>query len=89
MFAYGNNVAIMNTITIDSNIYRGAEDYAKRHNVSIKQLVETYLRKILSPEAPDKPALDMPPRLEKLGGCLAGVEDDKDEKLNYLLKKYK
>lgn len=79
----------MNTITIDSTIYRGAEDYAKRHNVSIRQLVETCLRKVLSPEVPDKPSLDMPPHLEKLGGCLAGVEDDKDEKLNYLLQKYK
>lgn len=34
--------AIMNTISVDSNIYRGAELYAKLHNVSIGQMVEKY-----------------------------------------------
>ena len=33
----------MNTLTIDQNIYNGAEIYAKRHNVSVQQLVEEYL----------------------------------------------
>ena len=33
----------MNTLTIDQNIYNGAEIYAKRHNVSVQQLVEDYL----------------------------------------------
>ena len=33
----------MNTLTIDQNIYNGAEIYAKRHNVSVRQLVEEYL----------------------------------------------
>ena len=35
----------MNTITIDSNIYQGAEMYAKLHNVSLRQMVEAYLAK--------------------------------------------
>ena len=29
----------MNTLTIDQKIYNGAEMYAKKHNVSVKQLV--------------------------------------------------
>ena len=33
----------MNTLTIDQNIYNRAEIYAKRHNVSVQQLVEEYL----------------------------------------------
>ena len=33
----------MNTLTIDQNIYNGAEEYAKLHNVSVRQLVEEYL----------------------------------------------
>ena len=33
----------MNTLPIDQNIYNGAEIYAKRHNVSVQQLVEDYL----------------------------------------------
>ena len=35
----------MNTITIDSKIYHGAEMYAKMHNVSLEQMVEKYLAK--------------------------------------------
>jgi len=35
----------MNTITIDSKIYHGAEMYAKLHNISLKQMVEKYLTK--------------------------------------------
>lgn len=35
----------MNTISIDSNIYMGAERYAKLHNISLQQLVEDCLRK--------------------------------------------
>lgn len=79
----------MNTIIIDSNIYRGAETYAKRHNISVRQLVENCLQKILSPKVSSKPSLKLPPHLEELGGCLSGVEDENDEKLNYLLEKYK
>ena len=35
----------MNTITIDSKIYKGAEMYAKLHNISVDHLVETLLEK--------------------------------------------
>lgn len=31
-----SNVVVMNTITIGSNIYRGAEKCAKLHNVNLK-----------------------------------------------------
>lgn len=33
----------MNTITVDSKIYKGAEIYAKLHNISVDRLVEKYL----------------------------------------------
>ena len=38
----------MNTLTIDQNIYNGAELYAKTHNLSIKELVESIIVKALS-----------------------------------------
>lgn len=78
----------MNTISIDSNIYRGAEIYAKLHNVSIKQMVERYLQRFQMPVAHEQPSLTLPAHLENLGGSLAGVKDEKDERLNYLLEKY-
>ena len=35
----------MSTITVDSKIYRGAEIYAKLHNISVDSLVEKFLMK--------------------------------------------
>ena len=40
-------IVLMNTLTIDQKIYNGAEMYAKKHNVSVKQLVEDYLVSII------------------------------------------
>jgi U3 small nucleolar ribonucleoprotein component len=37
----------MNTISIDSGLYRDAEAFAKRHNLSVKQLVENYIHGLL------------------------------------------
>lgn len=31
---------IMNTISIDSDMYKGAAEYARRYNISIKEVVE-------------------------------------------------
>ncbi len=77
-------------IVIDASRYPGAAMYAKLHNISFKQLVDSLLVKFQSSAAAEgDTALSLPPRLEKLGGCLAGVEDADDERLNYLLEKYK
>lgn len=35
----------MNTISIDTNIYQGAENYAKTHNISITELIENAILK--------------------------------------------
>ena len=32
----------MNTIAIDSNIYKGAESYAKLHNISVTAAIGNY-----------------------------------------------
>ena len=37
----------MNTISIDTNIYRGAEIYAQMHNISITELAEKALLKVV------------------------------------------
>ena len=64
--------------------------YAKLHNISFKQLVDILLKKFQSSEGMiDYSSLQLLSRLEKLGECLADVEDSDDEKLNYLLEKYK
>ena len=42
----------MNTITIDSNIYKGVEAYAKLHNVSIQSVIEKGLTLFLGKFVP-------------------------------------
>ncbi len=77
-------------IVLNANQYPGAMKYAKLHNISFKQLVESCLAKFQLPTAKKEDAtLQLPPHLEKLGGCLADVSDPSDEKLNCLLEKYK
>jgi hypothetical protein len=54
MFLCGNDKIkrdMTNTITIDQELYRGAEDYAQRHNQSVRQLVEDYIHELLKPTA--------------------------------------
>lgn len=79
-----------NDLLIDINQYPGAVMYAKLHNISFKQLVDDFLAKFQkTTTVKEDVSLQLPPHLEKLGGCLAGVSDPSDEKLNYLLEKYK
>ena len=79
----------MSTITINSDIYQKAERYAKLNNINLSHLIEKFLMKLQTPSAKDNAALALPDHLEKLAGCLSDVSDDDDEKLNYLLEKYK
>lgn len=37
----------MNTVAINSNVYRGAEDYANMHNISVADTVERALLSFL------------------------------------------
>lgn len=41
----------MKTIAIDSNIYKGAEMYAKLHNISVERLVEKFLMTFQKPSS--------------------------------------
>ena len=85
-------MAMNSNIVIDIKQYPGAAMYAKMHNISFKTLFpyRRFLKKFQDTEhVHPESALQLPPHLEKLGGCLAGVEDSEDDKLNYLLEKYK
>ena len=44
----------MRTLVIDQNIYNGAESYAKSHNISLKDFVESIIVKTLSVENTSK-----------------------------------
>ena len=38
----------MSTITIDNSLYEGAEQYARQHNTSIRDIVESSLKALIS-----------------------------------------
>lgn len=84
----------MNTIAIDNRTYREVEAFAKLHNLDIAEVVRTSLQNFLQKFKVTKPQAkaakyELPEHIEKLAGCLAGVEDLSDDRLNYLLEKYK
>lgn len=88
----------MNTITLRPDIYKGAESYARRHNVSIDKFVENIIEKALSLSNPNSEGVgvdwrkyDVSPEVmamtfEDRKDILA---DYKEEYVKHLEEKYK
>ena len=76
----------MSTLTIDKNIYNGAELYAKKHNISLQSMVEEMLKSVISSKPSEEPS-SLPAKWEKLCGILRGVADENDERFNYIINK--
>jgi hypothetical protein len=73
-------------ITIDEKLLLGAKRFAKSHQTSLSQLVETYFKRITSPnrkniidliESLPKPGLDSPSDLKK------GYYEDQKKKYGF------
>lgn len=86
----------MNTITIDDNIYRGAELYAKLHNISITKLVEKAILNIVSQKEKPfelKKEEELSPEIRSLIGVVKSpsqIEDlnGQNARMEYLKEKY-
>ena len=86
----------MNTITIDDNIYRGAELYAKLHNISITKLVEKAIQNIVSQKEKPfelKKEEELSPEIRSLIGVVKSPSqiDDlngRNARMEYLKEKY-
>lgn len=84
----------MNTITIDSNTYSEVENFAKLNNTTVADVVKAsiqgFLKQFSRSEAVSQTKqYELPDHLKKMRGILAGVEDENDERLNYILEKHK
>lgn len=84
----------MNTIMIDSNTYSEVENFAKLNNTTVADVVKAsiqgFLKKFSRSEAVSQTKqYELPDHLKKMRGILAGVEDENDERLNYILEKHK
>lgn len=89
----------MSTITIDSNIYEKAEQYAHSHNVSVRTLVESYFRRLVhtsneKKSVPMKELKDLSPEVRQLIGIVSPKEKDGQDlngekyRTDYLNEKY-
>ena len=58
IFADKKGDTIMNTIAIDSNIYKGAESYAKLHNISVTAAIEKAISMFLQKVQPKQKLLE-------------------------------
>ena len=87
----------MAAVTLDAYTYKEVETFAHMNNIDVAEVVKTsvlnFIRKFNTNKAVTAvkdPYL--PEHIEKLAGCLAGIEEeksDKDERFNYLMEKYK
>lgn len=77
----------MNTITIDTEIYLGAEEYANKHKTSVQDMVENFLRRFQTVTVKNAAQEELPQKWEKLCGILEGVKDDADARFNYIINK--
>jgi hypothetical protein len=71
-------------LTIDEEVVKRTKRFAKRENISISKMVQTYLDKATEKEKPKKESF-----VEKFGGKFnLGIIDVKKAKDEYLKEKY-
>ena len=84
----------MNTIIIDNNTYSEVENFAKLNNTTVADVVKASIHGFLkkfnrSETVAQATKYELPEHLKKMRGVLAGVKDENDDRLNYLLEKNK
>jgi len=75
------------TLKLDKNTIDQAKIYAKRNNISLSKMVEKYF-KSLTEEKTSKKNSKLVDELSRIISLNKEI-DNKDEKLSYLLEKYK
>jgi len=86
----------MNAIVIDTQIYKGAEIYAKMHNISIKELVEKAILNIVGQKTQSfklKKEDELSPEIRSLIGIAkpSATNNDvngRDARMEYISEKY-
>ena len=77
------------TIQLDDNLIHAAEIYARRKNVSLSKMIESYLRLIVFDKIPNKEDDDITPLVKSLSGVIEAPHnyDYKIEYGNFLMQK--
>lgn len=76
------------TLNVNKSVIEKAKDYAKSHNVSLSQIIESYLSSLVNKK--DK-EIEITPLVKSLSGVIKLNKDFdyKKEYTDYLLEKYK
>lgn len=76
------------TLRLDRNVIERAKSYAKKHNISLSRLIESYLDSVTSQKSKQ---VEITPLVEKLSGIIELPEDYniKKDYSDYLEDKYK
>ena len=87
----------MNTISIDSNVYKGAEIYARLHNTNVKDFIENAIIAAVGKNAQKavrctmKSEDELSPQVRSLIGIANTADTDDingcDERMKYLMEK--
>jgi len=77
------------TLSIEDEIIKKAKEYARKHNKSISQMVESYFRN-LTENQKSGALYKAAPITDSLAGSLKGIkiDDINSERLEYLERKY-
>lgn len=67
------------TLSVDDEVIRQAKGWAAREGTSVSQLVESFLREASA--APEGRGPDASPVLQRLRGCLKGLDGDAHRRL--------
>ncbi len=78
----------MNTITIDPSLYRGVELYARSHDLSVRDIVEKYLKQMLAKVTKKNAAKQNMYSWDELCGIFESDKVDQELVDDYLLEKY-
>lgn len=90
----------MNTISIDPHVWKGAEAYARLHNISLEKLIEKALTSIMGNDNTKEPYRikreeELSPEIRSLIGAAKSPSqgqdtdlDGKEARMEYLRQKY-
>jgi len=78
------------TLTVDKTVIEEAKKYAKSNGRSLSNIIEEYLKSLIS-ESPDYAEFEVSPIVESLWGSIKPIPESKDYKellTDELMKKY-
>lgn len=75
------------TLSVDDAVVARAKTYAARQGTSVSNLVERFLDAVARPRR--TPEDELPPITRRLFGALRGAKVDREEYLDYLVRKFR